>query len=113
MSEENLEVVRQALRAFAVRDFATFAAHYAVATTSGWPQPSGDHRFEYSIEFEREATAADWVVLQFLWITTEPAGDIRHQLARVGAFRLQDAKIIEQRSYWTWDEAIADLGLSS
>ena len=132
MSQENLEIVRKSVAAFAAGDIDALEKAYkpeASITTfpEGWPEAGPfegreavilqfirlqEDWKEHSLEIEREVAGRDWVVLAFRWQMQGAGSGMTLDTNVVGAYRIEGGLIAEARFFWKWKDALQAVGLS-
>ena len=132
MSQENLDVVRAGIDAFVAGDMEEVAQLYhpdagITAVPEGWPEPAPvegrdavvrqfarlqEDWKQQSLEIRREAADRDWVVAELYWQTEGAGSGMSVATTVVGAYQVHDAKIVEARFFWDWEDALAAVGLS-
>lgn len=131
MSQENVEIVREAFRCFDPNDLTEFAALWhpesRMTPGDGWPEPGpfigreaivrqferfvadvSENRFE---KVEVAADSGEWVVMTWRWRTRGEASGIETHIDLAGAFRAQDGMIIETHFRWNPEDALEAAGL--
>jgi ketosteroid isomerase-like protein len=130
MSEENVEIVRRSLAAFADRnlgalrdDFSQDAVAYAL---EGWPDGAvfdgreaimreilrlQEDWQQQNMTVPRIDSHDDWVIAEFLWDARGAGSGVPIQMRLTGAWRIDAGKIVELRFFWDWDKALDATGL--
>ena len=130
-SQENVDIVREAVLRFAAGDIDGLADLYDadafIVAPEGWPEGG---RFEgrdavmrqfariqeewksQSMRMERERADAEWVVVELVWDAEGNASGVAVEMRIVGAYRVRDGKIAEGRFFWQFEEAVAAVGLA-
>jgi ketosteroid isomerase-like protein len=132
MSQENVEVVLEAMGRFEAGDIPGLAKLFDpdITTTAaeGWPeQGPWIGRTAVVAQFERLAAdwsesrflrnevvadVGDWVVAQFSWQVRGAQSGIETRFDVASAFRLRDSHMVEIHNRWTREEALEAAGLS-
>jgi ketosteroid isomerase-like protein len=130
MSEENVEVARHSLDAFADRnldalrdDFSQDAVMYA---PEGWPEGGLFDGREaimrqmlrlqedwqtQNMTVPRIDSRDEWVVVEFRWDATGAGSGLSVEMSLTGAWRIDAGKIVELRFFRNWDKALEAAGL--
>ncbi len=131
MSQENAELVREAVVRFGTGDIAGLADLYDadafVIAPEGWPEGG---RFDgrdavirqyervqeewesQSMQVGREHAHADWVVMELLWDAKGKASGLEVEMRIIGAYRIRNSNVAEARFFWDFEEAVAAVGPS-
>ena len=132
MTDDRLEIAREAARRFDAEDVDGVMALYTddpvLIAPEGWPdggpfrgQDAVRGQFtrliedweEHALTILGEASAGDWVVLDFHWDITGRASGAAGQMRIAGAYRFADDKIAEARFFWDFDHALRDVGIAA
>jgi ketosteroid isomerase-like protein len=130
MSEENVEVVRDALKRSARGeiDGSAYTEDASLTGPEGWPE-QGPFAGREAIrrQFERLASdwsshgfsdvtiisaTDDWVVATFRWETRGAASGIETTFEMAAAYRIEDGAFAEAHFRWNREDALEAAGLS-
>ena len=124
-------VVHAGLEAFVAGDLERVAGLYTpdaeiTAVPDGWPEPAPvvgrdavmrqfarlqEDWQQQSLEIERELVDRAWVLVELRWRTQGAGSGMSLDTTVSAAYRVEDGLIAEARFFWTWEEALEDLGL--
>ena len=131
MSQENVEIVREATGRFEAGDWAGYKEllHPDVRTTAaeGWPEPgpfigpdavveqsqrvAADWDDQRITDLEVLADEGDWVVIGFRWHVRGVGSGIETDFDMAVAARVKDGRLIEGHYRWDRADALAAAGL--
>ena len=130
MSEANVEVVRDLIHAFNVRDEPRareiFAPDVVMFAPEGWPEAGPERGVDAVVgQFDRladdwesfavtilsEETTAESVLLRLNWRAKSASTGLAFEMELSGVYRFQDGRVVEVTFFWEHDEALDAAGL--
>jgi ketosteroid isomerase-like protein len=128
--DDRFEVIREATRRFNENDmdgFGRLLTEDAVAVApQGWPEPGPfegrdavirqftrlrEDWGRHMLTHRREEIRGDWILVELHWQAEGSASGVPLEMTLFGALRLKRNQVAEARYYWSWEEALADVGL--
>jgi ketosteroid isomerase-like protein len=130
MSQENVEIVKEAARRFVARDSAGLRVLYTpdavMVPPQGWPEPGPFEGREstmaqyarlqedweaISVGVQKSAAEGDWVVIEWQWQSRGVTSGVPVQMTISAAYRIEGEKVAEVQWFWAWPEALEAAGL--
>jgi ketosteroid isomerase-like protein len=131
MADARVDIFHKAAHLFSEGDWEALSELYApdalVLAPPGWPE-SGPFRGrdaalqqfirlredweECAMTIENVAGAGDWTLAELHWVGRGAASGVPLDMSLVGAYRVEGGMIAEAHFHWTWEDALADLGIA-